>query len=104
MYPHRELRRLAAHKAALRQRIAARRAQCTVLAGRALRPLAWVDRARALWRRVAPFAGLALGALGLAARHRESATSSWPARLLRWIPSVLGAVRSVRRAWAPPVR
>lgn len=101
MYPHQELTRLMAYKAALRQRIATRRAHCAVLAGRALRPLAWADRALALWRQYAPLAGLALGALGFAARRRETAPPSWPARLLRWAPSILGAVRAVRRAFAP---
>jgi len=80
MYPHRELTRLAARKAALRRGIALRRAQCADAAVRVAQPLKQLDRALAFWRRLSPFAWLAavpLGFLinGLSRKRRPSSAT-----------------------------
>lgn len=54
MYPDGELTRLAAHKAALRQRITARRREIATGCTPVVRAAAWLDRAHALWRRLVP--------------------------------------------------
>jgi len=65
MYPQRELVLLADRKALLRQSIAQRRVQCTVDASRIAKPLEWLDRALALWRRVPSLAKLVAFPVGL---------------------------------------
>lgn len=64
MYPSRELSRLADRKAALRREIAVQRARCAGAAARVARPLAWLDRTLAAWRRFPPLARFAAIALG----------------------------------------
>ncbi|AOS44431.1 hypothetical protein Verru16b_01493 [Lacunisphaera limnophila] len=98
MYSHRELSRLSAHKAALRGRIAGRRTLAAALATRALRPVAWLDRLRDLWRGVAPFAGLAAIPLGLLLKRSPAPRPRLLGTLLRWAPVVLGAVRGLTAA------
>jgi hypothetical protein len=94
MYPDRELIRLASRKALLRQAIAYRRVQCAQAATRATRPLAWLDRVVAFWRRLPPlvhFAALPLGALlGRSLVPRRGMLGT----LLRWAPLAFTAVRS----------
>lgn len=65
MYPQRELTLLAARKAVLRQSIARRRAQAVTDVTRVAKPLEWLDRALALWRRIPPLAKLVGMPLGL---------------------------------------
>ncbi len=97
MYPSGELARLARRKTALRQRIAATRLRCIVLAGEAARPVHWIDRAIAQWRRISPFAKLAALPLGLLFRrrilHRKSGFIN---RLFALLPVVLRGVRTFR--------
>ena len=95
MYPQRELIRLGVHKAALRRRIARRRADCVSSARRILRPVAWLDRLLVLWRRVSPFAGLAAVPLGLLLKGAVAPRPRLLGALLRWTPVVWGAVRSL---------
>jgi len=95
MYPHRELSRLAAHKAALRRRIASRRAACGGIATRVLRPVAWLDGLLAFGRGVAPFAGLAAIPLGFLLKRSPAPRPRLLGTLLRWGPWVLGAVRGL---------
>jgi hypothetical protein len=98
MYPDRELTRLAAYKTALRWDIARRRTQCAEAAARVAKPLEWLDRMLAFWRRLSPlvkFTALPLGFLlkrSLAPRVRVLGA------LLRWGPPVLAAVRSLTGA------
>ncbi len=98
MYPDRELNRLAAHKAALRQRIARRRAQCTAAAARVAQPFAWLDRLRAFWRRLPVFAQLAAGPLGAVVQRAAFPRRKFLGSLLRWGPLVLGGIRGLGAA------
>jgi hypothetical protein len=95
MFAHRELSRLEAHKAVLRRRIARRRSECRGAAERFLQPVAWLDRAIALWRRCAPFAPLAAVPLAFLFKRATAPGRSVVGALLRWAPVVFGAVRSL---------
>lgn len=92
MYPHRQLRALAEAKAALQSRITLRRAECTVLARRVVRPLAWLDRARCLWRKLAPYAGLAALPAGAIAGRALFPRFRLGRLVLAWSPAILRAV------------
>ncbi len=98
MYSHRELTRLGAHKAALRQRIARRRIECAAVATRALQPVAWLDRMVALWRRVAPFAPFAALPLGFLFPRPAAKRAGLLGPLLRWGPVLFGVVRHLTGA------
>ena len=95
MYPQPELVRLAAQKAALRRHIAARRTLCVEAAARVARPLAWIDRARALLSQLSPLAKIASAPLGLLAA-RALPRQKLLGTLLRWAPAVFTAVRAFR--------
>ncbi len=95
MYPHEELIRLGAHKAALRRRIGRGRETCTSAANGALRPFAWLNRLLALWQRVPPLARLAAMLLGLLVQRTVAPRSRWLGWLVRWAPLVLGVVRGL---------
>lgn len=104
MYSDRELTRLSAHKAALRQRIAWHRCQCVTAATRVAQPLAWLDRMLVLWRQFAPFASLAAVPLGFLLKRSSAPRPRMLGTLLRWAPVVLGAMRGFARARAPAAR
>ena len=95
MYGDQDLNRLAAHKAALRHRIALQRIRCVEAAARALQPVAWLDRVLAFWRRLSPFAKLATVPLGFLLKRSSAPPSRVLGTLLRWGPIVLGAVRGL---------
>jgi hypothetical protein len=93
MCPQPELIRLAARKATLRRDIAAHRAQCAEAAAVLARPLAWLDRARALVGRLSP---LALGAsvpLGFMVARAFLSRRRILGAFVRWVPLALVAVR-----------
>lgn len=96
MFPVQELNRLAAAKAMLRSRIAARRRDCAAAAQVLTRPVAWLDRAIALGRQFAPLARAALGPLGLAWTCFRQ-TREKPARLHRWLPLLVTALQLASR-------
>jgi len=98
MYPQPELNRLAVHKAALRRRIALRRVECAEAAARVARPLEWLDRALAFWRKLAPFTQLAAVPLGLLATRTIFSGHKILGTLVRWGPLVFTAVRSISSA------
>ena len=100
MYPDVELNRLATHKAGLRWRIGVQRVKCARAATQVLRPLAWLDRALALWDRVSPLAKIAAVPLGFLLKRSNTAPPRLLGKLLRWGPIVLGAVRGLTRARA----
>lgn len=104
MYSQGELKRIGAHKAFLQRRIARQRADCAVAAAHLLQPVEWLDRMLVLWRKFAPFAPLAAVPLGFLLKRTFAPRSSLVARLLRWGPVVLGAVRSVTGARAATAR
>jgi hypothetical protein len=97
MYPQRELAGLAARKAELRKNIALRRIQCAVDLTQVAKPLEWLDRAVALWRRIPPLAKLAALPVGLyVIKHMESPRTKLLASLLRWGPLAYEAVKGMR--------
>jgi len=96
MYPERELTRLALRKAALQRTIALHRAQCAGAAARAARPLDWIDRMLAWWRRLPPLATFAAAPLGWLITRSLFPRLKILGPLLRWGPVVLGAVRTFR--------
>lgn len=95
MYSDRELIRLAAYKASLRRRIAFRRTECAVLASRLTRPVAWLDRALAFWRRLSPFTQFATVPLGLLVSRAVLPRRGLLGALARWGPFAYGAVRGI---------
>ncbi len=99
MYPQGELTRLAAHKDVLRARIAARRSQGLQAFEEALRPVAWLDRAREWWQRISPLTEMLLRPLAAAAP--ESRASRWSTTLLRWAPLTMNIVRAIRQFRRP---
>src|SRR5476649_2814318 len=100
MYPQRELTRLAVQKAKVQGDIALHRAQCAVAAARVLKPLAWLDRVLAFWRRLSPLVKLAVVAVpaGLFVKRTVSPRRSILRTLLRWSPLIIGAVRGINSA------
>lgn len=58
MYPHGELKALAARKAILQARIAVRRWESAQAAAELAHPIALVDRGVEMWRRISPFVKL----------------------------------------------
>jgi hypothetical protein len=98
MYPDRELIRLAAYKAALQRDIALRRVQCEALAVQVARPLEWLDRVVAFWRRLSPFARYAAVPLGLLVKRAVFPRMKVLRALLRWGPLIFGAARGIRSA------
>jgi len=98
MYSQPELNRLAVHKVALRRRIALRRVECAAAAARVARPLEWLDRVLALWRKLAPFAPLAALPLGILATRTIFSGHKILGALVRWGPLVFSAVRGISSA------
>ena len=101
MYAQQELIRLAAQKVALRRTIALHRDQCIAATAQLARPIAWLDRALAFWRRLPPLAQFALPTLGAVATRTLFPRHKFLNGLMRWGPLVAGAVRGVRSMAAP---
>jgi hypothetical protein len=97
MYPQRELTQLAARKFTLRRDIALHRAQCVEAAVQMAKPLAWLDRVVAFWRRLSPLVKLAVVAvpLGLLVKRKVSPRQNILGLLLRWSPFIFGIVRGI---------
>jgi|HubBroStandDraft_1064217.scaffolds.fasta_scaffold510671_1 hypothetical protein len=93
MYPDGELRRLASDKASIRRGIALRRAECAEAAALVARPLEWLDRALAFWRRFSPLAKLAIVPLGLLVRRRFLRRHKLLGALARWGPLAASVLR-----------
>ncbi len=102
MYPQSELSRLAAHKQALRLRIAAQRVDYAATIARATQPLAWLDRARAFLIRCAPLVPFAAVPLGLVVQRTFFPGAKLLGSVLRWGPAVFAAFR--RQNHAPAVK
>ena len=95
MYAKRELKRLALHKARLRRSIARHRGECTTAAASITRPLAWLDRALAFWRRLAPFTQLAAVPLGILVTRSAFSRRGLLGSLARWFPLAFAATRGI---------
>lgn len=100
MYAHRELSRLAEKRVLLQLDIALRRSECVRAAARVARPLEWLDRAVAFWRRISPLARMAIVPLALLAGRRLLPSRGFMGSVLRWGPLVASAVRSLGAATA----
>lgn len=98
MYPAEELNRIAMHKVALRHRIAVRRAQCIENFSQASRPLEWLDRMLAYWRKLSPFARFAAVPLGFLVKRKIFPRTKMIGSLFRWGPILLAALRHFRSA------
>jgi len=94
MYPHGELKQLALHKAALQLRIGIRRFECRRAAAGVERPLAWLDRAVAFWRKISPLAKLAAVPLALLVKRTLLPRTGLFTTLLRWTPTIFSAGRA----------
>jgi hypothetical protein len=95
VYPNEELRSLAAGKALLRQRISTRRLECAAEASRLARPIAWIDRALAGWRRLSPLVKMASVPVGLWMGRSRARPLRTAGAVLRWGPVLLGVFRSL---------
>lgn len=93
MYPKQALILLSAQKAAVRRRIQRGRADGMAAAAQALRPLEWLDRMLAWWKRLSPFAQLAAVPLGLLIQRRGHPRLKTLGCLLRWGSPVLHVLR-----------
>jgi hypothetical protein len=97
MYSQRALTELAAHKAALRGRIARRRADCVLAAREMAEPLRWLDAAAARWRQVSPVLKAVALPLGILLGRAATKRTGLLGTLIRWGPLALGAIRAIRR-------
>ena len=99
MYPHQELITLSLRKAVVRRDITRLRGQCAAAAVRVARPLAWLDRAVALARRLSPWLVIAAVPAGLVAQRLLSPRFKILGLFLRWGPPALAAVRGLRTSF-----
>lgn len=88
MYPDAELDRLETHKAALRLRIAIRRLEISIAAAAAGRPVVWLDKVVAFWRRVSPLAKIAAIPAALLLQRTLHRRTGLLGTLLRWGPAI----------------
>lgn len=95
MYPDKELTFLAAKKAALRQRISARRRLCAEAAADAARPLEALERGLAWWRKFSPIVKIAAVPAALLLKRAFFRRSRVVGSVLRWGPLAFGAVRGL---------
>jgi len=95
VYPQPELDRLAAHKIWLRRRIVRRRGECATAAAQLARPVAWLDRVVAFWRRLSPLAVAAVP-LGLLVQRTFFPRMKIFGALLRWAPLLFNLLRRAR--------
>jgi len=98
MYPTAELTALARRKVALREKISVNRLRCATLAGQVARPLNWIDRALAQWRKISPMTKLAALPLGLLLRRAvvPGRKTRFFGRAMRLVPVVLSAVKLLK--------
>lgn len=95
MYPDQELRRLAAVKERLQVDIAARRRQCADAAARITRPLEWLDRVAAFWRKFSPLIQVTALPLGFLVKRAFFPRFRVLTSLARWGPIAYGALRGM---------
>ena len=101
MHHREELTALAADKAALVERIHARRELCAAAAAGAARPLKALDLGMARWRRLPPVVRLAALPLGLLLARLAGRRVRALGALLRWGPLVLQVARRMAETEGP---
>jgi hypothetical protein len=104
MFPGEELKSLATSKAALRQRIMARRSECAAAAARLAQPIAWIGRAHEGWRLIAHLFNLPSAPVGFLTGRMKNRHLLTTGAVLRWGPLVLGAVRALSPHRSPSRR
>lgn len=101
MYPSGELRILAARKALLEARIAARRWQCAQHSARLAQPIAWIDRAYTQWSRISPVVkALGVPLLFGLGRRMAKRRGGMVSGVLRYAPLVLQGWRMFAKSRA----
>lgn len=95
MHTERELIRLGFHKVRLQRRIARHRAECAQAAAVLVKPLDWLDRVVAVWRKLSPVAKFAAVPLGLLVQRTVFRRMKGFGAMLRWAPLVVTVVRGV---------
>jgi hypothetical protein len=95
MYPAGELTDIARRKAVLCARISVGRSRCATFAGDVVRPLNWLDRAIAQWRKIPPVAKIAAVPLGLLFRRAVFPRKKMHlfGRVARFLPVVMRAIK-----------
>lgn len=100
MYPHGELKALAARKAILQARIAVRRWESAQAAAELAQPIALIDRGVEMWQRISPFvkllavpAGLLLAKLWKARHRARGASGGKIGLLLAVLPVIMRGVK-----------
>lgn len=96
MYPAEELARLENRKIAVRRNIVRHRSECAEAAVHLARPIAWLDRAIALGRRIQPLLRYLALPLGLFATRRVFPQMKILHVLARWGPFIYGAALGAR--------
>jgi hypothetical protein len=104
MYPQAELRVLAARKAALRHRIHEGRVECAEAIVTLARPIEWLDRALAQWKKLSPVLKLAAVPLVLLLKRKMAPRTRILGTILRWGPLAYGAFRGLTAAQKPSHR
>ncbi len=102
MYPHRELKSLASRKQKLRREISVRRVACAEAAGRAAKPLIWLERAVSWFQRAMPLLPIFGAPLALFGARKSAVKTSLVDSLMKWSPVVFQATRYASTAWRRP--
>ena len=93
MYPSGQLALLQARKIVVRRRIAIGRMHCEDYAAEIAQPLAFIDRAIVMWRKIQPWVKILSVPAGLLIARSRGRRFGQMRSLLRWVPLVLSVVR-----------
>ena len=98
MYPAAELNDLAARKAVVRARVSVDRLRCATYAADAARPLQLLDRVITQWKRIPPFAKIAVLPLGLLLRQAvlPGKKVHLAGRVMRLLPVAMSAIKILK--------
>jgi hypothetical protein len=95
VYPAEELNRLAVNKASLQREIAKRRIRIAEDIAQVAKPLEWLDRAVALWRKFSPFIQISALPVAYLAKRFLFPRFRILSSLARWGPLAFGALRTM---------
>lgn len=100
MYPRGQLSELETRKALLQARIAVRRWECAAAAAEIARPIAFIDRGVALWKRVSPLVKALVipGGIFIAQWFKRKDAGA-AARKSGKLAAVLGALPMIMQGW-----
>jgi len=100
MYAERELTRLNAVKSVVRRRIARRRIEISAQMEHVARPVRWVDRAYAYWKKAGPLAQLAAAPLTAWLASKLFGRRKRAGSVMRWVPTIWSVVRGFQQGWS----